>query len=129
MTQADLPPSRAGPKKVIHSNTRLPPSFSAGDSSKPPEEVMESMEKSHTQQVWRNMAATVPSLHATGSNLIPLGGLRDNRGQIIGREPTPMINGYKILPDTPDIRPHEDVDPSALITWVYYYFVYLIYLL
>ena len=64
------------------------------------------------------MTAATPALHATGANRVPLGGERDSSGRIVGREPTPLINGYKLMPDTPDIRPHQDVDPSALITWV-----------
>lgn len=124
MTLADLPPSRAGPKKVIHSNTRFDPSVtsasrSASANAPPPPDIMKSMaQAAHTQQVWRNMTAATPALHATGANRVPLGGQVDDDGRIIGREPTPLINGYKLLPDTPDIRPHQDVDPSALITWV-----------
>jgi protein DGCR14 len=34
-----------------------------------------------------------------------------------GRESTPQVAGYKMVPATPDLRPNEDVDPSELMTW------------
>ncbi|KAJ3365892.1 DiGeorge syndrome critical region protein 14 [Kappamyces sp. JEL0680] len=95
MTLADLPSSRAAAKQLNHSATRLPGS----DAAPPPESVVAKMHDRETKAVWSSMAAATPGLFAARPS------------------DTPMIAGWKIIPDTPDLKPDEDIDPSELITW------------
>ena len=113
MTMADLPSTRSNPKQVVHSSTRLPVHL-LSSATAAPEKAVE-LQKVHAQKVWTDMARATPALfpNASGSNNIPLG----QKTLVGGREATPVINGYKIIPDTPDIRPDDDIDPSELITW------------
>jgi protein DGCR14 len=96
LTAADLPAGRGADKSLDYASTRFKHSLAAA----PPEEVLKKMgERAHTQQVWSNMASQTPGLFP-----------------IKGSE-TPSVGGWKLVPDTPDLKPGEDVDPSELITW------------
>ncbi|KAI8895725.1 nuclear protein Es2-domain-containing protein [Globomyces pollinis-pini] len=99
LTANDIHVSRAAPKEVVHSSTRFE-SLELKSTKEVTDGSNQAIERSHTQQVWSQMAQATPMLFS--------------KGEEAG---TPKVAGYSYVPATPDIRPEVDIDPSELMTW------------
>ncbi|KAJ3409345.1 Cytosolic carboxypeptidase 1 [Chytridiales sp. JEL 0842] len=99
-TMADLKETRGPPKSISHSATRFTPSYSTQQVLTASQANLS--ERLNTQQVWRNLAKATPALFPTG---------------VAPGSPTGAASGFGMIPSTPSLEPHEDVDPSELMTW------------
>ncbi|KAJ3332138.1 hypothetical protein HDU76_001172 [Blyttiomyces sp. JEL0837] len=97
-TLADLKEQRGPPKAINHSATRLPTTHTTKDVI---EASKQAADRLQTQQVWRDMAAATPALFP---------GHQSN-------DPVSSGKSYDMVPSTPSLEPHADIDPSELMTW------------
>ncbi|KAJ3101869.1 Envelope glycoprotein [Phlyctochytrium planicorne] len=98
-TLGDLKEARGPPKSISHSATRFTSSHSTKDVL---QASRESAERLQTQEVWREMAKTTPALFPNAGSETPDGGSN---------------KGFNMVPSTPSLEPHKDIDPSELMTW------------
>jgi protein DGCR14 len=90
MTYGDLPPNE---KSISHANTRI----LKASSSQVINDASEASKRA-AREAWSSVAAATPSLFKAASN-------------------SPRVQGYGFVAATPSPTPHQDIDPTELMTW------------
>ncbi|KAJ3218032.1 Envelope glycoprotein [Dinochytrium kinnereticum] len=98
-TLGDLKELRGPPKSISHASTRFAPTHTTKDVLQASRDAAERLQ---TQEVWREMAKATPALFPDAGSETPA---------------SSKVNGFSLVPNTPSLEPHRDIDPSDLMTW------------
>jgi Nuclear protein Es2 len=89
LTHGDLPSTSFEPKSISHSATRILIASST-------EVISDASSNNEAKKLWSSMAQATPALFKPSS---------------------PRVQGYGFVAATPSPSPHDDIDPTELMTW------------